>query len=63
MLMHINYEISFVPVLHWTCLEVSVKWEELIWCLNMKSIELKSPVSNLYTMTSGHMDLCTFFGI
>ena len=43
-------------------LEVSVSWEEQIWCLNMKSIELKSPVFNLYTMSSGHMDLCTFFG-
>ena len=63
MLMNINYEISFVPLLHWTPLEVSVKQEEQIWCLNMKSIELKTPVTNLYTMSSGHMDLCTFFGI
>ena len=44
-------------------LEVSVKQEEQIWCLNIKSIELKSPVFNLYTMSSGCMDLCTFFGI
>ena len=44
-------------------LEVSVKWEEQIWCLNIKSIKLKSPVSTLCTMSSGCMDLCTFFGI
>ena len=30
---------------------------------NMKSIELKTPVTNLYTMSSGSMDLCTFCGI
>ena len=30
---------------------------------NIKSIELKSPVSTLCAMSSGHMDLCTFFGI
>ena len=60
---YIKYEISFVPLLHWTPLDVSVKWEEQILCLNMKSIELKTPVSNLYTMSSGCMDLCTFFGI
>ena len=44
-------------------LEVSVKWEEQIWCLNMKPIELKTPMTNLYTMSSGHMDLYTFFSI
>ena len=44
-------------------LEVSVKWEEQIWCLNIKSIELKSPVSTLCAISSGCMDLCTFFGI
>ena len=60
---YINYDISFIPLLHWTPLEVSVKWEEQIWCLNMKSIELKTPVTNLYTMSSGGTDLCTFFGI
>ena len=54
---YINYEISFVPLLHWTLLEVSVKQEEQIWCLNMKSIELKTPATNLYTMSSGHTDL------
>ena len=37
MFMYINYEISFVPLLHWTPLGVSVKQEEQIWCLNMKS--------------------------
>ena len=61
--MNINYEISFVPPASLDPLEVSVKQEEQIWCLNMKSIELKTPVTNLYTMSSGHMDLCTFFGI
>ena len=44
-------------------LEVTVKQKEQIRCLNMKSIELKLPVTNLYTMSSGHIDLCTFFGI
>ena len=44
-------------------LEVSVRQEEQIWCLNIKSIELKSPVFILYEMSSGHMDLCTFFVI
>ena len=44
-------------------LEVSVKQEEQIWCLNIKSIQLKSPVSTLCEMSSGCMDLCTFFGI
>ena len=60
---YIKYEIPFVPLLHWTSLEVSVKWEEQIWCLNMKSIELKTPVSNLYTMSSGCTDLCTLYDI
>ena len=58
-----NFEISFVPLLLWTYLEVSVKQEEQIWCLNIKSIELKLPVSTLCKMSSGCMDLCTFFGI
>ena len=44
-------------------LEVSAKQEEQIWCLNIKSIELKSPVSTLCKMSSGCMDLCTFFSI
>ena len=63
MLMYIDYEISFVPLLHWTPLGVSVKWEEQIWCLNIKAMELKTPVTNLYTMSSGCMDPCTFYGI
>ena len=58
-----NFEISFVPPLPWTLLEVSARWEGQIWCLNIKSIELKSPVSSICKMSSGHMDLCTFFGI
>ena len=41
-------------------LEVSARQEEQIWCLNIKSIELKSPVFTLCKMSSGHMDLCTF---
>ena len=57
-----NYEISFAPA-SLDPLGVSVKWEEQIWCLNMKSIELKTPVTNLYIMCSGCMDLCTFYGI
>ena len=52
-----------LPPLPWTLLEVSVRWEEQIWCLNIKSIELKSPVSSICKMSSGCMDLCTFFGI
>ena len=44
-------------------LGLSVKQEEQIWCPNMKSIELKTPVTNPYTIISGHMDLCTFCGI
>ena len=63
MLMNINYEISFVLLALLDPLEVSVKQEEEIWCLNMKSIELKSPATKFYTMSSGCMDLCAFFGI
>ena len=44
-------------------LEVSARWEEQIWCLNIKSIELKWPVSFICEMSSGCMDLCTFFSI
>ena len=62
MLMYTNYEISFAPA-SLDPSRVSVKWEEQIWCLNMKSIELKTPVTNLYTMSSGCMDPCTFYGI
>ena len=58
-----NFEISFVPPLPWTLLEVSARWEEQIWCPNIKSIELKLPVSSICKMSSGHMDLCTFFSI
>ena len=58
-----NYAISSVALLPWTPLEASVRWEEKIWCLNIKSIELKSPVSPICKMSSGCMDLCTFFGI
>ena len=58
-----NYAISFVSLLHWTHLDGSVRWEEQIWCLNIKSIELKLPVSSICNMSSGCMDLCTFFGI
>ena len=36
-----NFEISFVLSLPWTLLEVSVRWEEQIWHLNIKSKELK----------------------
>ena len=57
-----NYEISLPPCFIGP-LDMSVKQEEQIWCLNMKSIELKTPVSNHYTMSSGHMDLCTSLGI
>ena len=60
---HINFEISFPPLLPWTLLEVYARWEEQIWCLNIKSIELKSPVSSICEMSSGRIDLCTFFGI
>ena len=59
---YIKYEISFAPFSLYP-LGVSVKQEEQIWCLNMNSIELKTPVSNLYTMSSGCMDICTFYGI
>ena len=38
----------------------SVKWEEKVWCLNMKTIELKTPAISLYIVCSGHMDPCTF---
>ena len=44
-------------------LEMSARQEEQIWCLNIKSIELKSPVSTLCKMSSDCMDLCTFFSI
>ena len=62
MLSYIKYEISFAPT-SLDPLGVSVKREEQIWCLNMKSIELKTPVTNLYTMSSGCMDPCIFYGI
>ena len=39
------------------------KVERTNMALNIKSIELKSPVSTLCKMSSGCMDLCTFFGI
>ena len=60
---HIKYEISFASHVSIDPLGMFVKWEEQIWCLNMKSIEVKTPVTNLYTMSSGCMDLWTFFGI
>ena len=63
MLIYVKYEISFAPLFYWTPLGVSVRLEEQIWCLNMKTIELKTPVTNLYIMRSGCMDLCTFCGI
>ena len=58
-----NFEISFAPLLPWTPLEVSARQEEQIWCLNIKSVELKSSVSTLCKMSSVCMDLCTFFSI
>ena len=58
-----NFEISFVLPPPWTLLEVSVRQEEQIWHLNIKSIELKWPVSLVCKMSSGCMDLCTFFTI
>ena len=58
-----NIDFSLYPLLHWTPLGVSVKWEEQIWHLNMKSIEFKSPVSIVYNLSSGRMDLCTLYGI
>ena len=36
-----NFEISFVLLCLETLLEVSTRWEEQIWCLNIKSEELK----------------------
>ena len=58
-----NFEISFVPPLPWTLLEVSARQEGQIWHLNIKSIKLKSPVSSICEISSGCMDLCTFFSI
>ena len=58
-----NFEISFVLPLPWTLLEVSVRWEKQIWHLNIKSKELKWPVSLVCKMSSSLMDLCTFFTI
>ena len=49
MLMYINYDISFAPA-SLDPLRVSVKQEEQIWYLNMKSIKLQTPVTNLYTI-------------
>ena len=56
----VNMKFSFAPLLHWTPLGVSVKWEEQIWCLNMKTIKLKTPAISLYIVCSGPMDPCTF---
>ena len=58
-----NFEISFVLLSPWTLLEVSARWEEQIWHPNIKSKELKSPVSFICRMSSSCMDLCTFFTI
>ena len=42
---------------------MSTRQEEQIWCLNIKSKELKWPVSLVCEMSSGCKDLCTFFTI
>ena len=60
---HIILKFPLAPPLPWTLLEVSARREEQIWLLNIKSIELKSPVSSICEMSSGRMDLCTFFSI
>ena len=58
-----NFEIPFVLLSPWTLPEVSASWEEQIWHLNIKSKELKLPVSFICRMRSSRTDLCTFFTI
>ena len=50
-------------LLHWTSLGVSLEWREQIWCLNMKSIEVRILPVTLYNLSSGCMDPYTDCGI
>ena len=43
-------------LLHWTSLVVSLELGEQIWCLNMKSIRVKTLPVNPYNLCSGFMD-------
>ena len=51
-----NAQFFLALLLHWTSVGVSLKQEEQIWCLNMKSIEEKTLPVIPYTLSSGHMD-------
>ena len=63
MLIYANVQFFFALLLHWTSLGVSLKWEEQIWFLNMKSIKEKTLLVNPYNLSSGCLDPYSNSGI
>ena len=56
MLIYADEQSFLALLLQWTSLRVSIRWEEQIWYLNMKSIEEKTLPVNYYHMSSSCMD-------